>query len=152
MENLEQKSDSINVEWLDKMELNATKQAIDGVKIDEIQENENNIEWIDVNPTMNAEGMPMLDEELILEVGMLSASMHKTENIAINKIWKVWKKIYINQKFCIEPEYNSKNQIKNIWISQKIWWNYCPPFEDTSITQGNKWPDLYNKLNINYFS
>jgi len=107
-----------------------------------------NIEWKSVSITY--EDVPMLDVNAIIENGLISSSFQTKKQLHINKIWKVWKEIYINQQFKVEPKRNNKwEKYYTMW--QNIWWKYRDI--DSSILSGGsyRWT-IYEDLNKKYFS
>lgn len=102
----------------------------------------NNIEWRDIS--LDFKKVPILDEYAVRTVQ--DSVAHKITDLHISKIWKEWKKLYINGNIFLEPS-------NNWWLlfAQDIDWIY-KRFEITHLMYGYKWKNLYNKLNRDYFS
>ena len=166
MEKLEQKSESIDmVKWLDQMPLTATMEVLNQVKENnsdgrwngndtyrEIISRESipeDIEWESVVPTIKYDNVPMLDEDLVREYGLLE-SLQTKKQLYVSKIWKVWKEIYINQQFKVVPKRNSRwEKYYTIW--QNIWWMYHE-MDSSELSSGGYRGTIYEDLNRKYFS
>lgn len=106
-----------------------------------------NIEWKSVSLTY--ENVPMLDEDLVREYGLVE-SLQTKKQLRINKIWKVWKEIYINQQFKVVPKRNNRwEKYYTIW--QNIWWKYHE-MDSSELSRGSYRWTIYEDLNRKYFS
>jgi len=108
-----------------------------------------NIEWKSVVPTIKYDNVSMLDEDLVRDYGLLE-SLQTKKQLNVNKIWKVWKEIYINQQFKVAPKRNNRwEKYYTIW--QNIWWRYHE-MDSSELSSGSYRWTIYEDLNKRYFS
>lgn len=101
-----------------------------------------NIDW--KNISLDLKKVPILDENAVRTVEDCVA--HRITDLHISRVWKKWKRIYINNNIFLEPA-------ENWWLlfAQDIDWTYNR-FEITHLMYWYKWKELYNKLNKEHFS
>lgn len=132
---------------------NFLKKNRDRFEVKKDTKNETTEEIIDINRknvSLFEKDIAMLNEDFIIDMGFNSPNASVISDLNITKIGKKWKKIYINDKICLEPR-KGEDWKTYIFYSQKIWWQYFKAFEAYFMQNWKKREGIYRKLD-KYFS